>query len=139
MRRLLVLLGLALVVFVAVERQRIFLRDPIATVTRDGVKQSDVSVMINYGNDVLLDAGPLSQGERRLSLLQHWNGIAGVPLLPLKCVSGLACMTDADHAMIRALSVGSRSGRETSAEVTMTNRRVSFVDEDGAQVVVQLR
>ena len=48
-------------------------------------------------------------------------------------------MTDADQASARALPVGSRGRREVFEGVTMTNRRVEFVDEDGALVRVTLR
>ena len=137
MRKLLLLLLVALVVFVVVYRQRIFLWDPIASVTRDGVKQGDVRVMINYSNDVLLQDG--SMPERRLYLVQNWNKVAEVPTIPLKCIYGVACMTDADQASATRLDIGSRGRRAPFEGVTMTNKRVEFVDEDGALVTVVLR
>ncbi len=137
MKKIFALVLLCVVVFVVVYRQRIFLRDPLATVTRDGVKMGNVQVMINYTNDVLLTDG--SKPVRRLYLVQNWNQVAEVPTAPLKCLYGMACMTDADQASALKLEVGSR-GRRTPVEgVTMTNRRVRFVDEDGALVEVVLR
>ncbi len=94
-------------------------------------------VMINYSNDVLLD--DKSNGSRRVYLVQGWNKVAAVPTAPLKCEYGVVCMTDADQASARALPVGSRGRREAFVGVTMTNRRVEFVDEDGALVRVTLR
>ena len=137
MRKWIVLLTLVLVIFIAINRQRLFLRDPLATVTRDGAKVSGVDVMINYSNDVLLQDG--SAGKHRLYLVQNWNKQAGFPTLPLTCVQGLACMTDADRATATAIAPGNR-GRRTPVEgVSMTSRKVEFVDEDGALVQVALR
>jgi hypothetical protein len=136
-KRLIGLLLLCLIVFVVVYRQRIFLRDPLATVTRDGVKMGGVQVMINYTNDVLLTDA--SKPERRLYLIQSWNKVAEVPSVPLKCIYGVACMTDSDQASAAKLDVGSRGRRPPFEGVTMTNRRVRFVDEDGALVEVVLR
>ena len=120
------------VVFVAVYRQRLFLRDPLGTVRRNGVTLAGTSVMINYANDVLLDDA--SNGSRRLYLLQHDNGAAGIPTAMLKCIQGLACMTDADHATV-ALLPEARHGHP----LTMTNREVTFADENGTAVEVRLR
>jgi hypothetical protein len=137
MKKLLALVVLALVVFVIVYRQRIFLRDPLATVTRDGEKVSGVAVMINYSNDVLLQDH--SAGKYRIYLVQNWNKQAEVPATALTCVQGLACMTDADQAAAMAIVPGSRGRRPAFEGVTMTNRFVEFVDEDGDLVRVVLR
>jgi len=136
-KKILSLLLIAVIVFVVVYRQRIFLRDPLAAVTRDGVKMGDVQVMINYSNDVLLQDG--SKPQKRLYLVQSWNKVAEIPTNPLKCVYGVACMTDADQATAAPLSIGSRGRRPAFEGVTMTNKRVEFVDEDGALVTVMLR
>ena len=137
MKKFLALIVLALVVFVVVYRQRIFLRDPLATVTRDGEKVSGVAVMINYSNDVLLQDH--SAGKYRIYLVQNWNKQAEVPAVALTCVQGLACMTDADQATATAIVPGSRGRRPAFEGVTMTNRFVEFVDEDGDLVRVVLR
>ena len=132
MKKLLGLIVLGVVVFVVVYRQRLFLRDPLATVTRNGVKVGDVGVMINYSNDVLLDDD--STATRRLYLVQHGNAAAGVPTAVMKCVQGLGCMTDADRATVALLTV-----RRDARPVAMTDRVVEFVDEDGVAVKVTLR
>lgn len=137
LKKLFALVLICVVVFVVVYRQRIFLRDPIATVTRDGVKMGNVQVMINYTNDVLLQDG--SKPGRRLYLVQNWNKEAEVPAAPLKCIYGMACMTDADQASATKLEIGTRGRRPAFEGVTMTNKRVEFVDEDGALVAVVLR
>ncbi len=93
--------------------------------------------MINYSNDVLLQ--DRSKPQRRLYLVQNWNKVAEAPSAPLKCVMGVACMTDADQASASKLEIGSRGGRTAFEGVTMTNKRVEFVDEDGALVTVMLR
>lgn len=137
MKRLFGLVLVGVIVFVVVYRQRVFLRDPLAEVTRDGVKVAGVTTMINYSNDVLLL--DRSGAGARLYVVQGWNKVAEVPTAPLKCVYGVACMTDADQATATAVPVGSRGRREKFEGVTMTNRRVEFVDEDGALVQVMLR
>lgn len=137
MKRLLVLLTLGLVVFIAVNRQRVFLRDPIAKVMRDGVVQGETKVMINSTNDVLV--GELSESHGRIYLVQHWNKLPAIPTAPLRCINGVACMTDADHASATAIVAGSRGSRESVEGTTMTDRQVRFVDEMGALVEVDLR
>ena len=137
MRKILLLLTVGLVVFIAVNRQRLFLRDPLATVTRDGAKVSGVTAMINYNNDVLLTEG--SAGAKRLYLVQNWNKVVETPTAGVKCFEGMACMTDADRATGTAIPAGTRGRRPPFEGVTMTNRRVEFVDEDGALVAVTLR
>ncbi len=129
MKKILVPMLLALVVFVAVYRQRIFLWDPLARVERDGVKLRGVRVMIDYSNDVLVD--DQSTNTRRLYLVQHWNEVPERSTGPLKCIQLLACMTDADRA------AGEKLGGD--AHATMTNRVVEFGDENGARVRVALR
>ena len=136
MRGLLVLLTVALVVFIVVERERLFLRDPLAAVTRDGVKDSDAKALINFSNDLLLEDG--AGGRTRVYLAQNWSDAVIVPAV-LRCLGPMACLTDADHASGTALAAGSRGRREPFVGVTMTDRRVEFVDEDGALVRVTLR
>ena len=137
MRKLLLLLVLAFVAFVVVYRQRIFLWDPIATVTRDGVKQGDTRVMINYSNDILVD--DKSTDHRRIYLVQNWNKVAQFSLGPLRCIQYLACMTEADEAPGEKVVPGPRGQRAAFDGVTMTNKEVKFVDETGTLVVVSLR
>ena len=54
MKKIIALIALALIVFAVVYRQRLFLRDPLGSVTRDGVKEDGAQVFINWSNDVLL-------------------------------------------------------------------------------------
>lgn len=136
MRAFFFLVGLALVVFLVVCRDRIFLRDPIAKVTRDGVAVEHIQVMINYPNDVLLDE--TGKGVHTLSLVQHWNKLAATPTAPLGCIAFTACLMDADQASATPIIPGSRGRRSAFEGVTMTNRRVEFVDEEGAFVQVTL-
>jgi hypothetical protein len=133
-----VALGLLLfIVFVVVNRQRLFLRDPLASVTRDGVTVHGAQVMINYSNDVLLSDA--SSPHRSIYLVQHWNKVAETPTAPLHCLQAMACLTDADQAAGAAIVPGTRGRRTPFAGVTMTNKRIEFVDEDGALVEVTLR
>jgi hypothetical protein len=68
--------GLMLVIAVLVVfRQRLFLRDPFATVERNGMKQSGVSVYLNYYNDILVE--DLTKREHYLVQAKD-----GTPMIP---------------------------------------------------------
>lgn len=131
------LLGLALVVFVAIYRQRIYVWDPLATVSRDGVKQGGVRVMINFSNDTLID--DKSRDMWRIYLVQNWNKQPIYPLGQLRCIQYLACMTEADQVRGDKVVPGPRLGHEPFAMVTMTSKSVAFVDERGSLVDIELR
>ena len=137
MKKILVLLTVSLVVFVVIYRQRVYVWDPIATVTRDGVKQGSVRVMINFTNDTLID--DKSTDKRRIYLVQNWNKQPIYPLGELRCIQFMACMTAADQVAGDKVIPGTRSGRGLLEAVTMTNKQVRFVDERGALVDVELR
>jgi hypothetical protein len=137
MRKLIALLVLALIVFLVVFRQRIFVRDVLSSVTRDGAPVSGVQVYINYANDVLLQDD--SAGKKRIYMVQNWHQVAEAPTVPLNCIQWVACMSDADHATGDPIPVGRRRGRDAFHGVLMTPREVDFVDEDGALVQVMLR
>ena len=137
MKKLLALILLLLVVFLVVNRRRVYLRDPLAKVTRNGIANSEVKVLINYPNDVLLDDQSVV-GQRRLYLVQHWNKTAATPTAPLRCIDGMACLTDADEASATAITPSTAGGNGTSG-VTMSDRLVTFVDWNGAKVRVALR
>jgi hypothetical protein len=116
-------------IFVAVFRQRIFLRDPLGKVERSGVAQDAARVYINYSNDVLIE----DAATHGFVLVQEWNKTPGVPQ-HLSCLNGLACWTDADQAAI--LSIGGAARREPAE---MSARQVTFSDSTGDGVRVVLR
>lgn len=129
MRKILVVGTLLLVIFVAVFRQRIFLRDPLGKVERNGAALDGARLFINFSNDVLVE----EPGTERRYLVQGWSGVPGVPRI-LGCVQGLVCWTDADHAAVFPLDRRGAGGR-----AVMSAKEVTFADETGAQVRVQLR
>ena len=120
---------LLLVIFVGVFRQRIFLRDPLGKVERNGVAVDGARLFINFSNDVLVE----EPGTERRYLVQGWSGLPGVPQI-LGCVQGLACWTDADHASVFPLD-----GRGGGTRAVMSAKEVTFVDETGAKMRVELR
>jgi hypothetical protein len=95
MKTILTLLLIASLALLIYNRQRIYLRDPLATVYRNDVQQTGVEVFINYFSDVLLqqDAEPAPSS----ILLQDWNKMPGTPTT-LTCLRWIACMTNADQA-----------------------------------------
>ncbi|HWW97047.1 MAG TPA: hypothetical protein VNY74_05095 [Edaphobacter sp.] len=129
MKRILIVGTLLLVVFVALFRQRIFVRDPLGTVERNGVAQDETRVYINYSNDVLVE----DAARHQFVLVQGWSALPGVPQ-HLFCLTGLMCWTDADRAVVFPVEgVGGRT------PAVMSAKEVMFVDESGARVKVALR
>ena len=129
MRKILIAGTVLLVVFVAVFRQRIFVRDPLGKVERNGVAQDGTRLYINYSNDVLVE----DSARHQFVLVQGWNGLPGVPQ-HLFCLTGMMCWTDADRAAVFPVE---GVGGKTPA--VMSAKGVMFVDESGAKVTVALR
>ena len=137
-KKILLLMLLAVIALIVLNRQRLYVRDPLATVTKNDVKQSGVQVFINYSNDVLLwqEAEPR---ESRI-LVQAWNKMPGTPER-LTCLHWIACLTDADHASIIPLdwnSYGTKKGTYDPM-VSMSSREVTYLDADGAKMRAKLR
>ena len=126
-----VLIGL-FVLFAAVlvaSRQRLFVRDPLAKVERNGVEVEGARVFINYSNDVLVE----EPGLAKRYMVQHWNMRPGVPQT-LSCVRWMACWTEADRA--QSVPLG---GDGYQPKVEMSSRMVWFLDGSGVPVKVTLR
>ncbi|HEU4634705.1 MAG TPA: hypothetical protein VFS41_00895 [Edaphobacter sp.] len=120
MKRFLLLFSVAFVVFIAVYRQRIFLRDPLATVYQNGQKQQGARVYINYSNDILV----LDTGDVPSYMVQNWNRQPGVPQ-SLNCLHAMTCWTDHDRATLIPLE-------GSAGPATMSDREVSFRRNDGS-------
>ena len=129
MMKFLILLFVLFAVVLVASRQRLFLRDPLAKVERNGVQVEGARVFINYSNDVLLE----EPGRAQRFIVQHWNLRPGVPE-SLSCVRWMACWTEADRA--ESASLG---GDGYQPRVEMSSRVVSFVDGSGVPVKVTLR
>ena len=129
MKKIFIVGVLLLAVFVAVFRQRIFVRDPLGKVERNGAAEDSSRLYINYSNDVLIE----DAAQHRFVLVQGWSGLPGVPQ-HLFCLTGLVCWTDADRAAV--FPVEGLGGRTRAA---MSAKEVTFVDETGAGVRVRLR
>jgi hypothetical protein len=155
MKTTLTVLVVLFLVWLLYYRQRIYVRDPLADVYRNDVKQSGVEVYINYSNDVLLeqDSGPAPS---RI-LLQSWNKLPGTPQT-LTCLRWTACMTEADKApTIPLTSTTTSTGPPHPAsaparradksgdkgkydpQLFMTSREVRFTDVDSSAVRIELR
>jgi hypothetical protein len=134
MKTILTLLLIASLALLIYNRQRIYLRDPLATVYRNDVEQTGVEVFINYSSDVLLqqDAEPAPSS----ILLQDWNKMPGTPTT-LTCLRWIACMTNADQAS--AIPLAWTGKGKYDPKVFMTTREVSFVDANASTVGIELR
>ena len=128
MRRFLVLLTLVLIALAVVYRDRLYLRDPLGKLTRNGVEQQDARVFINYENDVLVQ----EKNGAEMFVVQHWNGLPAAPA-GLTCIQGMLCVTPAD----RVVDVGEAATGQKAAQ--MTNRAVSYTSPSGATTVVTIR
>ncbi len=132
-KTILILAFVVMMGFILVNRQRVFIRDPVATVYRNEVKQSGIQVFINYSNDVLLEKEEEPGAYR--TILQNWDETPGIPS-DLVCIRWMACLTRADHAPANPIV---RTGKgKYDPKVTMTSREISFVDGDGTRVRVEL-
>ena len=129
MKRILIVGVLLLAIFVAVFRQRIFVRDPLGKVERNGTAQDGTRVFINYSNDALVE----DSARHQFVLVQGWNGLPGVPQ-HLFCLTGMVCWTDADRAAVFPVE-----GVGGMKRAVMSAKEVTFVDESGAAVRVELR
>lgn len=125
MKKLIALLLIVSLVFVVVEKRRIFVRDPIATVTRNNAKVDGEQVFINYNNDILLE----NDNPPMLVMAVQKDQPVGVPT-KLRCVHWAACLTDADVATTLPVGPPAQS---------MTNKVVHFRDKDNHEWVVSLR
>ena len=142
MKKLLVLAFLVIMALILTHRQRVFVRDPLATVYESAPNQSaalakkqhGIQVYINYSNDVLLLHE--DQPHPYSLVIQHWNMTPGTPLR-LRCVHLMACLTDADHAATVPMSTPTTDSYWP--KTTMTNREVSFLLPDGSTIRVTLR
>lgn len=126
MKKLLLLLILALVVFVVLERQKLYLRDPLASVSVNDVVQSDMRVYINYSNEVLVEhtVAPVT-----LTIVQQGQHL-GTPTM-LRCLRWAGCLTDANPASLVETMKGPVG--------EMSNKMVEYRDDDGRDVKVKLR
>jgi hypothetical protein len=127
LRKLIALLVLVAIAFLVYNRQRLFVRDPLGSVTRDGVKERGAQVFINYSNDVLLenDNAPMY-----VTLVQRGQPV-GTPA-KLGCIHYVVCMTDANVGTL--IAADPRAGVKS-----MSSKAVEYSDASGRDVVVKLR
>jgi hypothetical protein len=133
-KTILIVAFLAAMVFVLVNRERIYLRDPIATVYRNDVEQSGIQVYMNYSDEVLLEKD--SEPNPYRILLQDWNPMPGTPI-NLSCIRWMACMTTTDRAPTQPIPFTGKG--KYDPRLNMSSRESSFIDPDGARIRVTLR
>jgi hypothetical protein len=134
MKTIITLLFFALLAFILYNRQRIYVRDPIATVYRNNLPESGTAVYINFSNDVLLQHGDDSDARR--ILLQNTTRFPGTPER-LTCLRWTACMAESDEAPSIPLEATGKG--KYDPKVFMTSREVSFVEPDGTPIRIELR
>ena len=127
MGKLIVLIVVVLAVFVVVEKDKLFVRDPLAHVTRNGVKEDGAQVFINYRNDVLIEN---DNAPAYIEIVQADQPI-GVPKVSV-CVHWAMCLMDAYPATL----VGTSDGAKVES---MDANTVTFTDTGKKATVVTLR
>ena len=135
MKKILLLVFVVLLAVILINRQRLYVRDPLATVYRNEVKQSDVQVFINYSDDVLVEQDFGDRGTNSV-LVQGWNEMPGTPTR-LTCVHWMMCLAEADQVV--TIPIVWKGKGKYDPKVAMSSREVSFVGGDGAVVRVALR
>ncbi len=126
MKKFILLLILVAVVLVVWSRQRLYLRDPLGSVVRDGVKEAGAQVLINYSNDVLLQN---YHAPMYVTLVQHGDRV-GTPV-EMHCVAFAICLMDADAPAFVSTEEGAKV-------VSMTGKAVEYRDAKGRDTVVTL-
>lgn len=132
MKLFLIALFVAGLAFLLINRERVYVRDPLATVTIDNQKQSGYQTYINYSNDVLVQHGFGGS----VIIVQNWNKMPATPAI-LKCIQWMACMADAERAT--TLPLDAATPGPYAPQTQMSNREVSFIDGDGHHVQISLR
>jgi hypothetical protein len=123
-KKLIALLLLLLVIFVVVERKRVYVRDVLASTTRDGQKVNGEQVFFNYYNDLVLE-----NDNPPMSVMSVVKGEPiGVPT-KLRCIHWVACYTDADAPTAEPLGGSVQS---------MSSKAVNFRDDQGRRWLVTL-
>ncbi len=126
MKKFVILVAVVMVALIVVWRQRLFVRDPLGGVVRDGVKEAGAQVYINYSNDVLVEN---DNDPAYLLVVQHGQHV-GTPVR-LKCVHWMACLSEADMTpLVQTMDV-------TVNE--MSSKLVEFTDKAGHVERVTLR
>jgi hypothetical protein len=126
-KKFILLLVVLAVVFLVWNRKRVYVRDPLGSVTRDGVKEQGAQVFINYPNDVLLQNynAPIY-----VTVVQHGQPV-GTPAT-VHCVAYVVCLLDADVATLL-------DGTAGAAAISMSGKSVEYRDLGGRDTVVTLR
>jgi hypothetical protein len=127
MKKWIALVVLVAIIFIAYNRNRLYVRDPFGSITRNGAKEPGAQVYINFPNEVLLE----NDNPPMYTLLVQHNNHVGVPV-ELHCLHWLLCMADADTATFM-------QPPPSIAVEEMTNKSVRFVDTDKRETVVALR
>jgi hypothetical protein len=134
MKRILLLAFVVLIALVWLNRQRVYVRDPLAAVYRNNVKQAGVQVYINYSYDILMEKDE-EPGAYRM-VVQDWDRMPATPVI-LRCVRSMACLTEADR--VPTFPTAWTGKGQYDPKVMMSNHEVSFVAGDGSRVLVELR
>ncbi len=128
------LLVVAVLALALVNRDRLYLRDPLATVYENETEQHGIQVFVTNTGDVLVIREEYPGAYR--TLVQRWNKQPGTPLA-LRCIRWIACLADANHAAAYLIDWDNKGRHDPPA--TMTRREITFVNAEGKTMRVELR
>jgi hypothetical protein len=122
MKKFILFLFLIFAIFVIYNRQRLYLRDPLANVTLDGQKLDGAQVYINYSNDVMVlrEAAPAFW-----TVIQHGNHV-GAPVA-MKGMHWVGYLADNDVVQLMTAD-------QNAVVSSMTSKAVTY--RDGRHVTV---
>jgi len=126
LKKWIALIVVTLLVFAAYNRNRLYVRDPLGSITRNGAKEPGAQVFINFSNDALLEN---DNSPAYILLVQH-NNHAGSPI-EMHCLHWLLCMTNADAATFL-------QPPPSIAIEEMTGKSIHFIDSDKRETIVTL-
>ena len=126
MKKWIALAVVVVLAIVAYNRNRLYVRDPLGSVTRNDVKEAGAQVYINFSNDALIE----NDNAPAYTLLVQHGAHTGSPA-QLYCLHWLLCMTDADAATFT-------QPPPSIAVEEMTGKSIRFLDSDKRETVVTL-
>ena len=131
MKKIILLLVIIGIVFVVIERQKLFVRDPLGSVMRNGVKEPGAQVYINFNNEVMIenDNSPMY-----VTLIQKGQPV-GTPA-KMSCIHYVACLMDGDKATLLVEDPGSQMADDVEE---MTSSDVKFKNIHNVETVVKLK
>lgn len=124
MKKVIAIIVLLFVVFVAYNRNRLYIRDPFASVMVDGEKQSGTQIYINFQNEVFLEN---DNPPTFIKVVQHNNHI-GAPT-EMHGMHWVVMLADADTVPLLQADTNAVVDNMTAKQIVYhQGRQVTTID-----------